>query len=81
MPAKRERELVASSSYMQLKYSEGRAPQTAYPDKLVEYLGRTAYRGTGMLLDLGCGRGDQLEAFRRAGFEAVGVDIHEDRHP
>ena|SRR5947209_5158139 len=81
MPAKRERELVASSSYMQLKYSEGRAPQTAYPDKLVEYLGRTAYRGTGMLLDLGCGRGDQLEAFRRAGFEAVGVDIHDDRHP
>ena len=81
MPGKRERDLVASSLYMRLKYSDRRAPRTAYPDQLVHHLTRTIYGKPGRLLDLGCGRGDQLEAFRRAGYEAVGVDIHDDRHP
>lgn len=81
MPGKRERDLLASSSYMRLKYSQRRSPRTAYPDKLVGHLTQTIYGRPGRLLDLGCGRGDQLEAFGRAGYDCVGVDIHEDRHP
>lgn len=81
MPGKRERELVASSSYMRMKYSEQRAPHTGYPDRLAAHLTRTTYGQPGKLLDLGCGRGDQLEAFGRAGYDCVGADIHNDRHP
>jgi SAM-dependent methyltransferase len=81
MPGKRERDLVAASAYMRLKYSERRAPRTGYPDRLVRHLTATTFGQPGKLVDLGCGRGDQLEAFRRAGYDCVGVDIHDDRHP
>ena len=81
MPQKRERSLVASSTYLKLKYSERRAPVTGYPDRLVAHLTDIAFERPGRLLDLGCGRGDFLEAFRRAGFETVGADINDDRHP
>ena len=80
MPEKRERLLVASSTYLRLKYSERRAPATGYPDRLAAHLTETVFERPGRLLDLGCGRGDFLEAFRRAGFDTVGADIHDDRH-
>lgn len=70
-----ERDFLARSSYMELKYSEKRAPRTPYPSLLARWLLEHVYGTPGQLLDLGSGRGDQLRAFAELGFEVQGVDI------
>lgn len=47
--------------------------QNDYARTIAELLG-----GTGKVADLGCGRGEFLEAARSAGLEAVGVDMNDD---
>ena len=72
-----ERSFLARSRYMDLKYSQARAPAGSYPDLLARWLLDNVYGRPGRLLDLGAGRGDHLAAFERLGFEVVGVDINE----
>ena len=61
--------------YLEVTYSPERAPKGAYPHLLAARLLETVYKKPGRLLDLGCGRGDHLEAFAGLGFEVAGVDI------
>lgn len=70
-----ERDFIAGSGYIDLKYSETRSPHTAYPHLLAAWLLENVYGRPGRLLDLGSGRGDHLSAFAGLGFDVEGVDI------
>jgi SAM-dependent methyltransferase len=63
-----------ASRYLDVRYSEERAPRGAYPEALCAWVLENVYGTTGRLLDLGCGRGDHLTAFERLGFDVVGAD-------
>jgi SAM-dependent methyltransferase len=66
---------LADGNYLEVTYSQERAPAGAYPDQLAAHIAATAFGRTGRLLDIGCGRGDFLAAFARQGYEVCGVDI------
>ena len=73
----RNEPFLSGGAYLDVRYSESRAPRGRYPDLLARELVRRAYGRPGRLLDLGCGRGDQLAAFHRLGFDVAGVDVSE----
>lgn len=62
-----------NNNYINTVYDETTHPYTSYPDQLAEYLTQR-FRIGGVLLDVGCGRGDFLRAFQRVGFDAKGID-------
>ena len=63
------------TDYLDVSYSLKKKPITDYPDKLAKYICDNYYnKKEGFLLDVGCGRGDQLLAFERLGFKCVGID-------
>lgn len=66
---------VQRAAYLDLTYSETRAPRGTYPDRLARHLHETVYRRPGRLLDVGCGRGEFLAAFAGLGHAVAGVDI------
>ena len=69
---------MSNSNYNNTIYDEKTHPVTPYPDQLARYLmDRFALSYGGELVDLGCGRGDFLYAFQRAGMHAVGVDAED----
>ncbi|HCL81656.1 MAG TPA: methyltransferase, partial [Nitrospiraceae bacterium] len=56
-------------------YDEQRTPKTDYPARLAAYLSdRFAIPRGSKLLDVGCGRGDFLEAFQALGMDCSGID-------
>jgi len=60
-----------------LKFAEKfRGSETAIEQRQQSYA--TRFRGQGLVLDIGCGRGEMLEVFRQSGIQAVGVDLNED---
>jgi len=59
-------------SYLSTIY--GSKPFTDYPSKLTRYL-TDRYSLKGTLLDLGCGRGEFLEGFKKCGLEAWGLNF------
>jgi ubiquinone/menaquinone biosynthesis C-methylase UbiE len=62
--------------YVSVIYDEKRTPKTDYPAKFTEYLiGRFDIRDSSKLLEIGCGRGEFLEAFQKAGLVCYGVDL------
>ena len=62
--------------YVSYVYNETDRPKTAYPGELVKYLiQRCNIRESSKVLDLGCGRGDFADAFRKSGMKVSGVDI------
>ena len=61
--------------YIEMLYSDKRRPQSNYPFKLAKYLLDNYYLDKGNILDIGCGRGDLLEAFHNEGFSVAGTDI------
>ena len=64
-----------NGSYLYTIYNEERTPKTNYPYQLARYLShRFSFKENGKLLELGCGRGDFLLAFKKLGFECQGVD-------
>jgi len=61
--------------YISITYDISRAPKAEYPLRLVEYLMKRFRLKPGYrLLDVGCGRGDMLEAFSNNGFVCHAVD-------
>ncbi len=64
-----------STDYLKVVYNEERTPKTSYPAKLAGYLsGRFSLKKNGTLLEVGCGRGDFLLAFKNLGFRCSGID-------
>ncbi|MDP3900368.1 MAG: methyltransferase domain-containing protein [bacterium] len=63
-------------NYLQVYYSEKAKAYTGYPDKLCRYLAeRFGISQGSRLIDVGCGRGEFLLGFQRAGCLAEGLDI------
>jgi hypothetical protein len=61
------------AEYISLVYDEKRTPKTEYPHPLTEYLARRFQLKSGArLLELGCGRGDVLQAFRTTALNVMG---------
>jgi len=62
--------------YVDVVYDEKRTPKTKYPAKLARYLSnRFNFKSGFKLLELGCGRGEFLEAFQKEGLDCYGVDL------
>jgi len=67
--------LMKSKDYLSVVYNEKTRPRTNYPQELAAHLCRRFQLQNGMtLLDTGCGRGELLDAFARAGLRVTGVD-------
>jgi len=62
------------SDYLNVTYSDERAPKGGYPLQLAKYLKDKVLHPPGKLLDIGSGRGDFLEAFDELDFDVAGVD-------
>ena len=67
--------IFSDRNYIEILYNEKNRPKTNYPIKFAGHLFEKYYKKKGSLLDLGCGRGDMLQAFHKIGFEASGVDL------
>jgi SAM-dependent methyltransferase len=74
-PSSRGHEVLSEPLYLQVTYDEKRLPRTSYPRKLAAYLTGRFLRPKGRILDVGCGRGEFLTAFREAGLEVAGLDV------
>ncbi len=62
-------------NYLETVYDLKSHPVTAYPNELARYLiSRYSIPNKATLLDVGCGRGDFLNAFQLEGLRASGVD-------
>ena len=70
-----ESSVLKKRSYLEVTYSEERAPFGRYPQLLAKWLLDHYCKKPGRILDIGCGRGDLLDAFEGLGFEVAGIDI------
>ena len=66
--------------YLDIAYSNKEKPITDYPEKLIKHiLGFTNFDLTDAksvkVLDVGCGRGDQMKVFQKFNFDTHGLDI------
>ncbi len=61
--------------FLSVAYDPAVKPFTEYPLQLVRHLMDDLVKvKSGRVLDVGCGRGDQLHGFRTLGFDVVGID-------
>lgn len=61
--------------YLLLVYNEKRRPKTDYPLKLAEhFIRRFELKPNDKMLDVGCGRGEMMNAFSEFGIDCYGVD-------
>lgn len=62
--------------YVSIVYDQKRKPKTDYPEKLAIYLIKHfSIKPGSNFLEIGCGRGDFLESFQKAGLVCSGVDL------
>lgn len=67
-----------ASDYLSVVYGEQRTARTSYPNQLAAYLCRRFDIKPGeRLVEIGCGRGEFLAAFRDCGLEVSGIDREE----
>ncbi|MFT3858153.1 MAG: methyltransferase domain-containing protein [Aquabacterium sp.] len=62
-------------NYLAVSYDTATKPKTSYPDELMGHITRLTGLKGGRAADIGCGRGDQLFALQRLGFQVTGLDI------
>ena len=63
------------SDYLKTYYTNEMRPVTDYPFRLAEHISQKYLDSSHKkLLDLGCGRGDQLRAFAALGYDVLGAD-------
>lgn len=61
------------SKYSEIEYPRDESGLDDYPQRLVDYLIKR-FKLRSFILDIGCGKGDYVKAFRRRGLNAEGVD-------
>lgn len=66
--------ILKDPKYLATTYADNMAPVSTYPQQLAAYLLGRYYGVPGTILDIGCGRGDYLQAFAGLGFVPRGVD-------
>jgi SAM-dependent methyltransferase len=67
---------MSNNDYISVVYEEKRTPKTDYPFLLAEYLcKRFSLDNDARLLEVGCGRGDFLRAFKESGLQCRAVDL------
>lgn len=66
---------LKKKNYLEISYDEKKLPKTDYPRKLVKFLFNQYLKKTGSIVDVGCGRGEFLENFKKIGFKVSGVDV------
>lgn len=75
----KEENLKQGSEYLSKIYSLDRRPITKYPSQLAKFLFSNYMQDINKedikLLDLGCGRGDMLRAFKNLGLNVFGADL------
>lgn len=64
-------------NYLAVSYDTKTKPKTAYPDELMQHVTSLVGLKGGAAVDVGCGRGDQLFALQRLGFNVAGLDIEQ----
>lgn len=63
-------------AYLATSYSQENRPLSPYVKLMSRHLHETVFGGAqGKLLDIGCGRGDQMRAFAELGLQCSGSDI------
>ena len=75
-----EESIKQGKGYLSKIYSLQRRPITNYPNELANYIklnfiDKEFKKKNLAMLDLGCGRGDMLRAFKKIGFSVSGVDL------
>ena len=66
-------------NYLKTYYSFDKRPKSNYPEKLITYLSESYFNESHKsILDMACGRGDQMRAFSDLGKDVTGIDIDED---
>ena len=64
------------SAYLATSYSQENRPVNPYVETMSAHLHDTVFNSQpGRLLDIGCGRGDQMRAFAKRGLACSGMDI------
>ena len=64
-----------SNTYVSVAYNYDEKPKTAYPKQLMRHLFHDLLRvRQGVVVDVGCGRGDQVLALEELGFDVTGLD-------
>lgn len=67
---------MSEEKYLETIYSKQKYPFSEYPKKLINYLfSRFDLKENQKLLEIGCGRGDFLNEFRKKNLEVYGVDL------
>lgn len=65
-----------SLNYLSHIYSETKNPKNDYPFELANHIAVNYFNNTkGSLVDVGCGRGDLLRAFKKLDFTVEGIDL------
>lgn len=76
MPDNLEQRVGNGHDYLDVSYSQSRKPENDYPRQLCSRIAdRYFERRSGTLLDVGCGRGDQIRALADMGFSVKGCDM------
>ena len=66
---------MKEDKYLEVAYNYSEKPKSEYPHLLMRHLLHDVLDiKTGAVVDVGCGRGDQLEAIKELGFDAIGLD-------
>lgn len=67
---------MSENKYINVVYDEKVRKKTNYPNQLIQYLiERYNIKKFHLILDVGCGRGDFMEAFENNGINCFGVDL------
>lgn len=67
---------MQNNKYLETIYSEEKTPFSNYPNKLIRYLFKKAnLKKNQKILELGCGRGDFINEFKKKGLQTYGIDI------
>ena len=60
--------------YLAVSYDTTSKPKTEYPYRLMTHITKICGLQGGTVVDVGCGRGDQLFALEKLGFHVIGLD-------